>query len=88
MIEIKGYKNLNYKDFQTKLHQSFSECGKSTMQVAADIKVKSPTTAQNAFGTEKQLVSDEVMTNVMEAVGLSGFILWAFGTRQYYVKTK
>jgi hypothetical protein len=88
MIDIKGYKQISYFDFQKVLHIAFADSKKETIQIAADIKVKSPATAQNAFNTDKQVVSDEVMTNVMKSVGLAGFIIWIFGNKYYYIKTK
>ena len=88
MITIQGYKNLSYRDFQLALHKALTDSEKSTLQVAAQINVKAEQTVKNSFRTDMQAVSDEVMTNVMKAVGLSGFVIWIFGTRYYYVKTK
>jgi len=86
MIDITGYKNLGYSDFKKALFEAFKGCGKPKIQIAANIKVNSPATISNALEAEKQKVSDEVLTAVMKSVGLSGFVIWIFGKRYYYVK--
>lgn len=88
MIEIKGYKNYVYRDFQSQLHKNFVDSEKSSLQIALEIEVQSSNTVQNAFNIQRQTVSDQVMTNVMKAVGLSGFVVWIFGKRYYYIKNK
>ena len=87
MITITGYKNVSYSDFQLALHKASADCGKSTIQIAADINVETVETARNAFYKE-QKVSDKVLTNVMKSVGLSGFVIWIFGKKYYYIRNK
>lgn len=88
MIDITGYKQVNYTDFQKALHLKYTDSEKTPVEVAAGIKVKSPATIKNAFKTDMQIVSDEVLTAVMKSVGLSGFVIWVFGKKYYYIKNK
>ena len=88
MIEITGYKQIGYAEFKTALNEAFKSCEKPKIQIAANIKVNSPATISNALEGEPQKVSDEVLTKVMKSVGLSGFVVWAFGKKYYYVKNK
>lgn len=88
MIEITDYKQTNYKDFQKELKSAFEKSGKTAILVAANIKVKSQVTIKNAFNCDMQVVSDEVLTNVMKSVGFPGFVLWVLGKRHYYTKVK
>jgi len=88
MITINGYKNMTYGEFQKELYLRFVDSDKTYLQVASELGVKTHITAQNAFNTERQAVSDEVLTKVMKSVGLSGFVLWVFGKKYYYIKNK
>jgi len=88
MIDISGYKQTGYNDFRVALYEAFKTCGKPKIQIAANIKVNSPATISNALEADKQKVSDEVLTSVMKSVGLSGFVIWIFGKRYYYIKNK
>ncbi len=88
MIEITGYKQTNYSEFKKLLTDAFETCGKAKIQIAANINVKSPATVSNTLEAEKQMVSDEVLTKVMKSVGLSGFVIWIFGKKYYYIKNK
>jgi hypothetical protein len=87
MITITGYKQVGYNDFLSALNKAFADSGKKTVQIAADINVETLETARNAFSPQ-QKVSDKVLTKVMKSVGLSGFVIWVFGTKYYYIKNK
>lgn len=88
MIDIKGYKQVAYNDLQKALKSAFDASEKSHIQLAADIKCQSLQTARNVFLLDKQVVSDVLLTQAMKAVSLSGFVIWIFGARYYYIKTK
>ena len=87
MITITGYKQVSYADFQVALNRSNADCGKTPLQIAADINLGTVETARNAFKA-KQMVSDKVLTGVMKSVGLSGFVIWVFGKKYYYIKLR
>lgn len=88
MIDIKGYKQVVYNDLQKALKAAFETSEKSHIQLAADINCQSLQTARNVFLVDNQIVSDVLLTRAMKAVSLSGFVIWIFGTRYYYIKTK
>lgn len=85
MITIKGYRQVEYPDFQLALQKASNNSEKTTIQIAAEIGVGTVETARNAF-SEEQKVSDKVLTAVMKSVGLSGFVVWIFGKKYYYIK--
>lgn len=87
-MEIKGFKKVTYEQLQSELHKKSADKDKSHIQIAVDIDIKSVNTIKNAFETEKQIVSDQVLTNVMNAYDLDGFVLWGNGERNYYLSTK
>tara|TARA_R110000868_G_scaffold329938_1_gene590864 strand:- start:343 stop:510 length:168 start_codon:yes stop_codon:yes gene_type:complete len=55
--------------------------------MAVKLGLKSTATIKNAFRKDNQIVSDEVMSGIMECIELRGFILWMCGDRYYYIKT-
>lgn len=86
MIEINGYQQIPYTEFQKQLGNSFEQSKKSPVQIASSIKVKSAATIKNALNRETQVVSDEVLTAVMKAVSFFGIVVWVSGKKYYYVK--
>lgn len=88
MMKITGYKEIVYEDLVGVLSKHQSEIGKSDIQVAAEIDVKTPATVKNAFNKDKQIVSDKVLTDIMACVELDGFVLCREGEKYYYVSNK
>lgn len=88
MIKITGYKEIAYLDLIAVLGEYQKDSGKSDVQVAAEIDVKTQATVKNAFNKEAQIVSDKVLTDIMKSIGIEGFVLWSNGTKQYYVSNK
>lgn len=88
MIKIAGYKQVEYLKLLEVMEERQKESGKSDIQVAADINVNTSTTVKNAFAIEGQMVSDKVLTNIMESIGLNGFVLVFNGTKYYYIQFK
>jgi len=87
MIEIDNYRCVKYSDFQKELNAKYKAAEKSYVKVASEIKVKSHVTVKNALNLDSlQMVSDELLTKVMKSVGLSGFVIWIFGKKYYYIK--
>ena len=88
MITITGYKQVEFSIFTKALIAAFETSEKSYVQVAADINVKAVDTARNAFRCDRQIVSDEVLTNVMKSISLPGMVIWIYGKKYYYLKQK
>lgn len=88
MVKITGYKLVNYSDFQKKLHLAYIDSGKSLVELSVCAGVRSQATIQNCFNTDTQVVSDTVLTKLMECLGMDGFVLWVGGSRKYYIKSK
>lgn len=88
MIEITGYKIVNYSDFQRKIHKLYIESSRSLVELSVCAGVRSQATIQNCFNTDTQVVSDTVLTKLMECLGMDGFVLWVGGSRKYYIKSK
>jgi hypothetical protein len=86
MIPIKGYEQVEYTDFKAALQANFTKSKKTKLQIASEIKVDSTNSVRNTFTDVKQTSSDKVLTSVMKAVGLSGFVIWIFGKKYYYIK--
>lgn len=87
MITIKGYKEVDYDTFQGNLYDAFKRSGKTYFKIAGEIQVNSTQTPANAIKSNRQVVSDEILTSIMQSVGLKGFIIWVLGLRYYYIKT-
>jgi hypothetical protein len=88
MVKITGYKLVNYSDFQKKLHISYVDSKKSLVDLSSCVGVRSQATVNNCFNTTAQMVSDNVLTKLMDCLGMDGFILWHKGLRTYYIKSK
>lgn len=86
MIQIQGYTNVTYTAFQKAMDTHFDNAQIKELQIALSVGLKSVATVKNAFRKDCQIVSDEVMTKVMQLIGLDGFILWKDGNRYYYIK--
>lgn len=86
MITIPSYKPAKYPELQKVLNTACDKTEKTHLQIAADINVKSVATISNALKNETQTVSDQVLTNIMTSVGISGIIVWDNGERYYYLK--
>lgn len=87
MITVKGYKEVEFIYFQSTLYNAYKRSGKTYFQVAGDIEVNSTQTPANALTAKsEQIVSDDILSRVMNSVGLDGFIVWALGKRTYFLK--
>lgn len=86
MINIQGYRELNYSAFQKEMGSYFANSEIKDIEIAVKVGLKSTATVRNAFRTDTQIVSDEVMTKIMKLINIEGFILWVEGNRYYYVK--
>jgi len=86
MIQINGYLNVSYSTFQKEMDASFEKSQLKELEIALSVGLKSIATVKNAFRKDNQIVSDEVMSKIMQLIGIDGFILWIQGTRFYYIK--
>lgn len=86
MVEIKGYKTIDYITFQTTLQRTKVDKEISNPQLAVCAGLKDTATVKKCFTTKKQVVKDTVITKIMECLAINGFILWVNGNRYYYIK--
>ena len=86
MKEIPGYKCLNYQKFQIEMEYRRKAVEIEDIELAMKLGLKTTATVRNAFRKDAQVVSDEVMSGLMDLIDLTGFILWMNGKRFYYVK--
>lgn len=87
MIQIKGFKPYEkYSDLEEILVAAYENSGKTYVNIASDIGVKTHVTAMNVFNFEEQKVSDEVLSNAMKSIGVEGLIVYVEGVRVYYIK--
>ena len=86
MENLQDYKEINYSVFQKEMDLQFAKCEIKEIEMAIEIGLKSIATIKNCFRKDTQIVSDEVMTKVMNMIKLDGFILWSNGKRFYYIK--
>lgn len=86
MQNIQDYKQVTYSQFQDAMDIAMSKSCFKEIEIALKVGLKSSATVRNAFRKDTQIVSDEVMTNIMSIIGLDGFILWFNAKRHYYVK--
>lgn len=85
-MKIDGFKKVDYGTLQTELKKANSAADIPALKIAAQINVNSVQTVWNAFNIEKQSVSDEVLSNVLDVLGIESFIVWQKGERNYYIK--
>ena len=86
MIHIQGYTQLDYKKFQNEMEARFANSQTKELELALKLGLKSTATIKNAFRKDSQVVSDEVLTGIMNLIDVVGFILWVNGKRFYYIK--
>lgn len=85
-MKIDGFKKVDYKTLQAELSKAHNPSELPAIQIAAKVKVNSVQTIWNAFNIQKQTVSDAVLTNVLDVVGIECVIIWQKGERNYYIK--
>jgi len=85
-MKLEGFKKVDYNTLQSEIKKVYDSDQVPEIQIAAQINVKSVQTVKNAFQPDKQVVSDEILTNILNALGLNSFIIWQNGERTYYIK--
>jgi hypothetical protein len=86
MIQVNDYRQVNFSAFQKEMDFHFDNCELKDIEIALAVGVKSTATVRNAFRKDAQVVSDEVLTNIMQTIKLDGFVLWNKGKRFYYIR--
>lgn len=87
-MKVDGFKKVDYPTLQEEIKKVYDSDKLPEIKIASDINVKSVQTVKNAFSPTDQIVSDQVLTNILDMVGLDSFIVWEKGERTYYIKTK
>lgn len=83
---VKGFKKIELPDLQAELHKAYKDSGKSYVELAYELNLKSVTSIQNLLMSETQVVSDEMLTKFINLLGLNAFVTWKNGERNYYIK--
>lgn len=86
MIQVTDYRQVSLSVFQKEMDNHFDKSGLKDIEIALAIGVKSTATVRNGFRKDAQVVSDEVLTNIMQTIKLDGFVLWKNGKRFYYIR--
>jgi hypothetical protein len=86
MIQIQGFTNTTYQKFVMEMEARFTSSQTTEIELAQKLGLKSTQTIRNVFRKDTQIVSDEVMSGIMEFLDLYGFIVWMNGDRYYYIK--
>lgn len=89
-MNIAGHKQVTYSELQKLMEEKYNayKVNNNEIHLAVAINVKSPQTVRNAFQQNMQVVSDEVLTSVTDAIGLPACIVWEKGQKNYFVKGK
>jgi hypothetical protein len=88
MINIEGYTETTYKKLQVGLNKTFAASGKSLINVANDLEIKSQMSIKNALNMDEQMVSDVLLSRVMHYLAFPALILWTSGGKKFYLPKK
>jgi hypothetical protein len=83
---IKGFNQVTFNKLQEIMMDRYRETKKSYVELAYELEVKSVSTAQNALTGVEQMVSDQILTNMLRILNLNGMVVWQNGERNYYIK--
>lgn len=84
----KGFKKISLPELQLELKEVYKESGKTYVDLAYELGIKSVTTIQNILNPteDKQVVSDEMLTKFIKHLGVQAFVQWESGERNYFLK--
>jgi hypothetical protein len=85
MNNLEKYKQVKYSELISELNLKFKESELSAIKLADKCKLKSTITVTNAFKKDKQIVSDSVITKIMDLLNIDGFILWNKGEKEFFL---
>lgn len=83
---VKGYRQIGLQELQNELKEGYKNSGKTYIELAYEMEIKSITTIQNLLTSENQIFSDEMLTKFIKHLGLNAFVKWQDGERKYYIK--
>jgi hypothetical protein len=83
---VKGYKQISLSDLQNELKEGYKRTGKTYIELAYEMEIKSITTIQNILTSADQIFSDEMLTKFIKHLGINAFVKWQDGERNYYIK--
>ena len=85
---VKGYKPVSYPELKKELNKALETSGKKYPELAVAAELNSTQSISFVFDADEQKVSDKVLTSVLTAVNLGGFVMWIGGEKHYFIKTK
>lgn len=90
-MNFPDYQEVTYKQLQSQISESWADYlikNGNEVKLANSLKVKTTQSVRNAFAPIKQVVSDDLLSGVMECLGMDAFVVWSKRKRRYYVKNK
>lgn len=85
-MKIDGFKKIDYPSLQAEMRKVYRPEETPEIVLATQINVKSVQTVKNAFNEDEQVVSDEVLSNILKELGIISIIGWSNGERNYYIQ--
>ncbi len=85
---IKGYKIIDYDTLQGILFDAYRSSKKTYFQIAQEIGVNSTQTPVNAIKAKEQIVTDQKLIKIANAIGVDLNILHDTFGHHYYIKNK
>lgn len=85
---IKGYKETQFQELQSRLNSAYKSSGKNIMELALAANVTTDQSVRFVLKNPTQNMSDKVLTMVANALDVNIFILWQNGEKHYFIKTK
>lgn len=88
-MNFPNYQEVTYKQLQTLISKSWADYlikNGNEVKLASSLKVKTTQSVRNAFAPIKQVVSDDLLTGVIDCLGMDAFVVWNKRKRKYFVK--
>lgn len=88
-MDFNNYKEVSYKELQKTVWQAwtgYKDNGGDEVKLATSLKLKTTHSARNAFNDKKQKVSDELLSGVIDCLGMDALIVYHKRKRLYYIK--
>lgn len=85
------YAEVTYKELQKEINKAWADYllnKGNEIKLAGALKVRTTQTVRNAFAPIKQVVSDDLLSGVMDCLEMDAFIVWNKRKRRYFVKPK
>lgn len=85
MITIKGYSEISYTAFNAGLKKIYKASAKNIVTIAYELEVKSQTTINNAFNIKEQIVSDQLLSKIVNHLSYPVILVYTEGEKKYYI---